>query len=912
TVTRIDPDLMGTNAILYSTYLGGTVIDQVFGMTLDSGGKLYLVGRSSSDDYPTRSALQAARKGAYDVIVAQIDPSLSGDASLLYSTYFGTTVTDIGYAIARDSDGNLYLTGRTYSGRFPLRDPLQYVSHSGTCGASSCYEAFVTKLKIATNELVYSTYLGGSQNDEGHGIAVDAYGRAYVTGYTRSSDFPVYNAIQSTKGPDSCAAPPCADAFLSVLEPNGQAFAYSTFLGGDQDDIANGITLDADNNVYLVGETYSTNFPTTPGAYDVINTETNKRDVFIARVTPLGAAPEQTTNHLDLAVAAGSDDAEQSASGSVSLTSSDLELVRDSNNQTVGVRFTGVSVPQGATIVNASLQFAVDETTSEATSLTIQAEASDNAATFAATSNNISGRPRTSASATWTPAAWNTVDQAGPDQRTPDLATVIQEVVNRSGWTAGNAMAIILTGTGKRVAKSYEEDALAGAPYLHIEYTLPGQLDLQITANPTSFTSAGQTITYTYTLTNTGTVALTGPYGVSDDKVSSVDCSAAQSPLGVGASTTCAGSYTTTPADVTAGSVTDTATATASAGVQNVTSNTATATVTLQIPSGPVTITYDYDLLNRLTGAEYSTGDTYTYDAVGNRLTQDSTMGGLSSTVSYGYDAAHQRMTSVNGVTYDWDANGNLRSDGVKTYTYDAANRLVAVSGQQFPVSYSYNGLGDRLQETVDGQTTTFTMDYNTGLTQALSDGTNSYIYGVDRIAQVNSGAEYFLGDALGSVRQLTNANGTITYARAYDPYGVVTSSYGSSQSAYGYTNEYTDSYIKLIYLRSRLYDPLTGRFTTKDTWQGDYNRPTSYNAWLYAYANPINLSDPSGLNPNCIHPYLSFCAFQRFTEILEENSTNGATALVNLFTDNELENMWGRYAGTTSAARLEWILGIT
>jgi len=91
--------------------------------------------------------------------------------------------------------------------------------------------------------------------------------------------------------------------------------------------------------------------------------------------------------------------------------------------------------------------------------------------------------------------------------------------------------------------------------------------------------------------------------------------------------------------------------------------------------------------------------------------------------------------------------------------------------------SYQYNGLNDRLQETVNGITTTFTMDLNTGLTQALSDGTNTYIYGLGRIAQAaGTDTEYFLGDALGSVRRLTNASGAITYTKAYDPYGVVTS----------------------------------------------------------------------------------------------------------------------------------------
>ncbi len=155
--------------------------------------------------------------------------------------------------------------------------------------------------------------------------------------------------------------------------------------------------------------------------------------------------------------------------------------------------------------------------------------------------------------------------------------------------------------------------------------------------------------------------------------------------------------------------------------------------------------------------------------------------------------------------------------------------------------------MNDRLQETLNGQTTAFAMDLNTGLTQVLSDGTNNYIYGNGRIAQVNAGTEYFLGDALGSVRQLTNNNGAVTYASAYDPYGVTTQTYGASQTAYGYTNEYTDSYIKLIYLRSRMYDPASGRFTTKDSWQGDYNRPLSLNRWMYVEGNPVNYIDPSG-----------------------------------------------------------------
>jgi len=142
-------------------------------------------------------------------------------------------------------------------------------------------------------------------------------------------------------------------------------------------------------------------------------------------------------------------------------------------------------------------------------------------------------------------------------------------------------------------------------------------------------------------------------------------------------------------------------------------------------------------------------------------------------------------------------------------------------------------------------------MDLNIGLTQALSDGTNTYIYGVDRIAQTQgSTTEYFLEDALDSVRQMANTSAEITYGRAYDPYGVITLSGGSSQSAYGYTGEYSDSYNELLYLRARYYAPGTGRFLTRDTWAGDARSPLSFNGWAYGYSNPVNFTDPTGHFP--------------------------------------------------------------
>ncbi|MEE8474536.1 MAG: hypothetical protein V3T01_04250, partial [Myxococcota bacterium] len=128
-----------------------------------------------------------------------------------------------------------------------------------------------------------------------------------------------------------------------------------------------------------------------------------------------------------------------------------------------------VSVPPGVTILEAYLQFQVDETDSVATSLTLEGEAVDHAASFTDAAGDISSRPRTAAATSWSPDPWTVRGEAGADQRTPDMSAVIQEIVNRPGWSSGNALAIIVTGSGKRVAESFEGDA-NGAPLLHIRY----------------------------------------------------------------------------------------------------------------------------------------------------------------------------------------------------------------------------------------------------------------------------------------------------------------------------------------------------------------------------------------------------------------------------------------------------------
>lgn len=257
------------------------------------------------------------------------------------------------------------------------------------------------------------------------------------------------------------------------------------------------------------------------------------------------------------------------------------------------------------------------------------------------------------------------------------------------------------------------------------------------------------------------------------------------------------------------------------------------------------TIDYSYDPLNRLTNASYDDGTSYayTYDAVGNRLTE--TKG--ETIDQYTYDEAN-RLIGVNGQVFTYDPNGNLLTDGLKIYAYNYANRLTNVTSGTDVYQYVYNGLGDRLQSILNGTATTYSLDLNSGLTQVLAEGTNTYTYGFNRIAQVvETQTGYFLGDALGSVRQVVDSQAEILLAQSYSPYGELLSSVGDFETAYSYTGEMTDG-TGLVNLRARYYDPGTGRFVSRDTWGGDKSNPITMNKWVYANGNPIIYYDPSGL----------------------------------------------------------------
>jgi hypothetical protein len=223
-------------------------------------------------------------------------------------------------------------------------------------------------------------------------------------------------------------------------------------------------------------------------------------------VNPTGTGGGGTTQRTSVRVAASSDDAEQSTkSGSNLLASSDLELTTDGSTvQIVGMRFAGLEVPQGATVTGAHIQFATDEVSTGSSSLQIRAEASDNALTYRAVSGDVGARATTSHAVAWAPPEWTVLRDAGSAQRTPDLAALVQAVVDRQGWAAGNAIAMQVSGTGVRKAVSFD-GAASLAPLLEVEYTT-GSGGGGMNRAPVVSAGADQSVTMPSTVILDGTV----------------------------------------------------------------------------------------------------------------------------------------------------------------------------------------------------------------------------------------------------------------------------------------------------------------------------------------------------------------------------------------------------------------------
>jgi len=284
-----------TLTLAYSTYLAGSGgLDEGRGIAVDTSGNAYVTGDTDSPDFPIVHPLPAPNnvvRGS-DAFVSKLSfDSATSTLSLAYSTYLGGSGdlvfsgSDFGFGIAVDASGDAYVTGDTFSPDFPIVHPLPAPNNALQ---SSGGNAFVSKLHFDAGtkalSLVYSTYLGGSVQDFGFGIALDSFGNAYVTGTTTSPDFPIVHPLPAPNN----ALQGFEDVFVSKLSFDSAtstlSLAYSTYIGGSGVDEVSGIAVDTSGNAYVTGDTFSPDFPTVHPLSAPNNALQGNKDAFVSKL----------------------------------------------------------------------------------------------------------------------------------------------------------------------------------------------------------------------------------------------------------------------------------------------------------------------------------------------------------------------------------------------------------------------------------------------------------------------------------------------------------------------------------------------------------------------------------------------------------------------------------------------------
>jgi beta-propeller repeat-containing protein len=261
------------SSLAWSSFLGGGDYEDAWGVALDSAGNVYVTGGTYSSDFPTTGGFDTTWVGG-DAFVTEVS---AAGSSLAWSSFLGGSSSDVGNGVAVDSAANVYVVGTTYSTDLPTTGGFDTTFSGGV------YDAFVTKVNAGGASLSWSSYLGGGGADFGQSIAVDSTGNVYVVGRTNSSDFPTTGAFDMTFSGG------IYDAFVTKVKAAGSSLAWSSYLGGADDDSATGVALDSAGNVYVAGYTASSDFPAT-GGFDTAYGGSTEYDAFVTKVDAAGSS----------------------------------------------------------------------------------------------------------------------------------------------------------------------------------------------------------------------------------------------------------------------------------------------------------------------------------------------------------------------------------------------------------------------------------------------------------------------------------------------------------------------------------------------------------------------------------------------------------------------------------------------
>ena len=269
------PDLSGQDDLIYSTFLGGSSNDNIWGIDVNVAGEVFIAGGTASSDFPTTPGAFETTFQVGDAFITKLNSDASG---LVFSTFIGGSSGEVAYAMAVDASGSTYITGSTVSTDFPTTTGAFDTLHNGSS------DTFITKLNSAGDQLVYSTFFGGSLGDIGRSVAINGQGEAFIAGITGSSDLPTSPTAVQTAYVGS------GDAFVARMSAAGDNFIYSTYLGGSDGENIPDIAIDDLDSAYIAGRTSSIDFPSTVGAYQTAcNSCPSYDDLFISKLLPDGS-----------------------------------------------------------------------------------------------------------------------------------------------------------------------------------------------------------------------------------------------------------------------------------------------------------------------------------------------------------------------------------------------------------------------------------------------------------------------------------------------------------------------------------------------------------------------------------------------------------------------------------------------